>query len=526
MTRTAEAAAFSLVALSDEALARLAGDGDRDAFAELYERHSPGLYRYCLGILRDPEDAQDAMQATMTRALTALERHEAPSSCRAWLFSIAHNEAVDHVRRRRRYGQLREVDHVPASSVEGKVEQRAELASVLEDLGRLSDRQRSALLLRELRGLNDHEIGAELEIPPTGVRQAVFEARTALKDLATGRELACPSVLELIAGGDRRRLRSRPVRAHIGSCGDCRTANGGVTPRVLWPVPLWVNELAARLTPHAGQESLALKAVVVAVAGATLATGVAVDRGGVLEPRVAGAPSSSAPAHRTVAALTGRSRAARSHERPAPGQAATKRRRAPARDHGPAPAQAPSVPAGISAPTPSHAAPAEERPAQAIAGRAAPEPPEPRNGSGPPEHAASQGGGRPRQAASQGGGPPEHAASQDGGPPPHAGQPQGGGPPAGAGRPEHAGPPGEKPQGGGRPPDAGPPQQQGSEAPRGGGPPPSAQQGSGEPQGGGRPKDAGTPNDPGPQQGQGKPNDGGPPHGGGRPGNGAKVLSR
>ena len=259
-------------------------------FTELYRRHGRQLYRYCLGILRHPDDAQDAVQATMMRAFAALERREAPASWRNWLFSIAHNEAVDQLRRRRRHEDLGDAEQIAGSCFEGRLEQRERLAIVLGDLERLSERQRSALLLRELRGMTDEEIGDVLGIPSGGVRQAVFEARSALKDLASGRELSCVSVRTLIAAGDGRRLRGRPVRAHLRACSDCRGAHRSARAarRAAWSLPIWLHDVLARLPGGHGASaaeaiggmSVAAQVVlVVAAAGTTVGAGVAVQPG-------------------------------------------------------------------------------------------------------------------------------------------------------------------------------------------------------------------------------------------------------
>ena len=217
----ADAPLPALPAVSDEGLAALAARGSQRAFSELYRRHRDGLYRYCHSILRQHEDAQDAVQTTMTRALMALERQEAPHSWRAWLFGIARNEAVDQLRRRRLHGALDGDEPVLGPSVEHRVEHRERLGALLADLEHVPERQRFALVLRELGGLSDVEIGAALGVSPSGVRQAVFEARAALKDFASGRELTCGSIRTAIADGDGRRLRGRQVRAHLRACSDC-----------------------------------------------------------------------------------------------------------------------------------------------------------------------------------------------------------------------------------------------------------------------------------------------------------------
>src|SRR6266576_3929115 len=79
---------------SDQRLARLASRGNARAFALLYERHHQALYRYCLAIVRAPEDAQDALQNTFMNAFAALRASERDVAVRPWLFRVAHNEAV------------------------------------------------------------------------------------------------------------------------------------------------------------------------------------------------------------------------------------------------------------------------------------------------------------------------------------------------------------------------------------------------------------------------------------------------
>src|SRR3954453_23560783 len=86
--------------LTDERLARLAGGGDRAAFAAGFPLYHQPLYRYCLSILRDKEDASDALQSTMLRALHALEGDTREIALRPWLYRIAFNESITLLRRR------------------------------------------------------------------------------------------------------------------------------------------------------------------------------------------------------------------------------------------------------------------------------------------------------------------------------------------------------------------------------------------------------------------------------------------
>jgi len=147
---------------SDEWLARLVSKGSERAFATLYRRHRQALYCYCRSIVRDEDDAQDALQSAMTRALVALRSEERDLAVRPWLLRIVHNEAVTVLRRRRPTATLVE-DLEPADpAVEDMLAGRERLARLVADLQALPERQRSALLMRELSGLSIEEISGVL----------------------------------------------------------------------------------------------------------------------------------------------------------------------------------------------------------------------------------------------------------------------------------------------------------------------------------------------------------------------------
>ena len=210
--------------LGDEALARAAGRGNDHAFAALYARYSQPLRGYCASILLNSEDAEDAVQATMLKAMRALPARRPGLPIRPWLYRIAHNEAVDTLRRRRFHRDVEE-EISPALLAPGPdadLASRERLAELVLDLRTLPDRQRAALLMRELSGLGYDEIAGALEVTPGAVRQLVFEARTTLHEFKRGRESACATVQRTLSDADRRRHRARSVRAHLRSCNACR----------------------------------------------------------------------------------------------------------------------------------------------------------------------------------------------------------------------------------------------------------------------------------------------------------------
>ena len=207
--------------LGDDRLVRRAAAGDQQAFAVLYQRHHQGLFRYCRAILGNAEDAADALQNTMAAALQALPGEEREIRLKPWLYRIAHNESISLLRRRPPTAGLEQAVNVAAPRGPD-AETRERLRELVTDLQELQDRQRAALVMRELSGLDYAEIGAALEASPGATKQLVFEARAALHEMAEGRDMSCDSVRRVLSADDRRNLRGRKVRAHMKACAGCR----------------------------------------------------------------------------------------------------------------------------------------------------------------------------------------------------------------------------------------------------------------------------------------------------------------
>jgi RNA polymerase sigma factor (sigma-70 family) len=203
-------------------LAREAAGGDGQAFAAIYSRYHQPLYRYCLSILHNPEDAQDALQNAMLKALRGLAGRDREAGLRPWLFRIAHNESVSILRRRSAGRRAEPETQIAPADTEVAEVSRARLQELVEDLRSLPERPRGALVMRELVGLEYEEIGVALSISPGAARQMVYQARAGLHELAKGREMPCEDVRQSLSDGDRRRFRSRRLRAHLRECRDCR----------------------------------------------------------------------------------------------------------------------------------------------------------------------------------------------------------------------------------------------------------------------------------------------------------------
>ncbi|HEV2724378.1 MAG TPA: sigma-70 family RNA polymerase sigma factor, partial [Thermoleophilaceae bacterium] len=229
--------------LGDRRLARLAAKGDPRAFAAIYERYHQDLFRYCRSITGNAEDASDALQSTMTAALRALPGEGREIALRPWLFRIAHNEAVSVIRRRPPSVELSEDDGPTSPGPHSIACLNERLTGLVADLGALPERQRGALVMREVSGLDYDEIGCALNMSPSAARQAVYEARLALSESELGREMACDAARRSISARDGRVLRGRRLRAHLRGCGACTAfshqlgARRSALPALLPPLP-------------------------------------------------------------------------------------------------------------------------------------------------------------------------------------------------------------------------------------------------------------------------------------------------
>jgi RNA polymerase sigma factor (sigma-70 family) len=222
---------LSLSRLGDESLAARAADGSTAAFAELCERYRDPLLGYCRSILLNDDDANDATQAALENALRALPRKDPGRPLRPWLYRIAHNEAINIVRRRNSHAELTELDEPSVPGPEVDSEHRTRLAQLVDDLRGLPERQRGALVMRELSGLSYAEIAQALGVSNEAARRAVFDAREALHEAVDGRATDCVNVRHCISDGDRRSLRARRIRAHLRSCDDCASYQQAIGAR-------------------------------------------------------------------------------------------------------------------------------------------------------------------------------------------------------------------------------------------------------------------------------------------------------
>lgn len=170
---------------TDPVLARRAALGDRQAFAEIFDRHASALYRYALRMLNgDHQAAEDALQDALTMAWLKMDSFRGDSALRTWLFRLIANACIDGRRRRRPIAvddNLLEVlatDTAPGPHEAATAEELRQALDVA--LLELPWRQRASWLLREIEGLSYAEIAKVLDTNTAVVRGQLHRARATL----------------------------------------------------------------------------------------------------------------------------------------------------------------------------------------------------------------------------------------------------------------------------------------------------------------------------------------------------------
>ncbi|HZI91715.1 MAG TPA: sigma-70 family RNA polymerase sigma factor [Thermoleophilaceae bacterium] len=169
-----------LRAQSDERLVDLVRAGNDAAFEAIVARYRKPLLRYCTRFLGEPR-AEDVVQQALVSAYSSLRSSHGDMSLRPWLYRIVHNTALNALRDRAlRHEELSE-------SLDGvdRPDQLAESGERFRDVmgavAALPERQRDAIVLREMEGRSYEAIAAELGVSDGAVRQLLNRARNTLR---------------------------------------------------------------------------------------------------------------------------------------------------------------------------------------------------------------------------------------------------------------------------------------------------------------------------------------------------------
>jgi len=169
----------------DYALLRRVAQGDQAALAEIIRRHQGRLYQVAYRLLRDPLEAEDALQEVFLKVYEHAHRFEPKATVSAWLHRITANHCLNLLRRRHPQESLDDDDapQVPdagATPLQALEEQdlNRRLSQLLDAL---PENQRRALVLKRFAGLSYQEIAAEMGLSPQAVDGLLKRARQSLK---------------------------------------------------------------------------------------------------------------------------------------------------------------------------------------------------------------------------------------------------------------------------------------------------------------------------------------------------------
>jgi RNA polymerase sigma factor (sigma-70 family) len=229
----------------DEKLIAMARSGNPGAFETIVDRYQGRLLGFCRQMLGSTEDAEDVLQEVFVNAYRAMLADEREINLRPWLYRIARNRCLNHLRKPSADAQesMDMVPEVEAASTAEKVHNREEFRQILTDVNKLPETQRSALLLREMDALSYEEIADAMETTVPSVKSLLVRARISLAEASQARLLTCGEVrVELSEAAEGLRKVSAPVRRHVRECEECADFRSQVRSNekllaALFPVP-------------------------------------------------------------------------------------------------------------------------------------------------------------------------------------------------------------------------------------------------------------------------------------------------
>lgn len=175
--------------------------GDDDAFEQVFRRYGGRMLATARRLLRNDEDARDAVQEAMLSAFKAAGRFEGDAQIGTWLHRIVVNAALMRLRRRHRKPETSIEELLPVFQADGhravpandesfpdKLAERGQLLALLrEAVQELPDQYREVYLLRDIEELSSDEVALAMGITPNAVKIRLHRARQALMALVKKR---------------------------------------------------------------------------------------------------------------------------------------------------------------------------------------------------------------------------------------------------------------------------------------------------------------------------------------------------
>ncbi len=181
---------------AERKLIEAAQRGDQGAFSELVRLHDRSVLRIALRILRSPEDARDAYQEAFLKVYRKLDTFRFQCRFHTWLYRIATNVCLDHLRRRKARPEFTALDTAetsgrspieaaratePLGSPDRMLGNREASERITRAMRTLSDRERVVFTLRHHEGMRLKAIGEACSISEDSAKQCLFRATRKLR---------------------------------------------------------------------------------------------------------------------------------------------------------------------------------------------------------------------------------------------------------------------------------------------------------------------------------------------------------
>ena len=267
---------------SDEQLVAAFRSGNDEAFRVIHDRYRQRLFAYVRQMLSacSRQDAEDVLQDVFVRAYGALRNDSREMNVRAWLYRVAHNRCIDHLRRPvPAAAEIFEVSRKPLHDPVEEAQRRDDLRQLVHDVSQLPEQQRSALLMREIDGMTYADLASALDVTIPAVKSLLVRARVGLVETAEARDADCTEIqADLLRAYDRGVKASGRARKHMRSCEGCTEYRGALRGMrrsfaALSPLGAGPLALAAKLLGVFGGSSAAAGGAAASGGGAVVASG-------------------------------------------------------------------------------------------------------------------------------------------------------------------------------------------------------------------------------------------------------------
>ncbi len=176
--------------LSDhEIIQQILQSGKTAYFAELYDRYANKVYRKCISMLKNKEDAQDLSHDILVKAFLKISSFEGNSSFSTWIYAITYNKCIDFLRKKQKnrvvvYDDINEsLDIEVEDEVENKKIFEIEVERLMELLHELNEDDRAIILMKYQDEMSIEEIRTALSLSPSAAKMRLKRARDRLRKI-------------------------------------------------------------------------------------------------------------------------------------------------------------------------------------------------------------------------------------------------------------------------------------------------------------------------------------------------------